>query len=355
MSLSYNIQNFTKIISKTYIQSTSGFMPFLLIGVYTLLALESFTYEGFVSKYILLNTKYLSYLVLCVLLIVNLLMEITGLKQGFLEKVFFLLNRFITLPLYILYFFIELLESTNYPNYIFSTYHLNISGYRHILLFSLSIVLISSDIFRKKTTLLLSYSLRQIKQVTRKQLSYFLLQCLFLANIGFIFYDYADNFIATLTQESVNLTFIKGTPFQQRLCVRLGGANCNNSFGWIQTYGNFIKAESEPDSVIYIPPQKESWEMEGNVDYIRYYIYPRRPVNSPDLQADIPSEADYVLITYGLWYSSIHTWPRIAIPPEKIEKIVFINRETLETQTLENTGYIPNFDQELWGIIKLKK
>ena len=96
--------------------------------------------------------------------------------------------------------------------------------------------------------------------------------------------------------------------------------------------------------------------MEGNPYYLRWYIYPRFTVESQDLNAPIPPTAEYILIADGSWPGMTeYGWPRMYIPAEQIEEIVFIDRKTREETVLRNQAYDPSTMSHKWGVIHLKK
>lgn len=155
-------------------------------------------------------------------------------------------------------------------------------------------------------------------------------------------YFYRDT---TLALRNIN------TPFADRFTSRLGG---NSYYGWIWPYSQFINKYSPEDTVIVIPPQSVVWKMEGNPDYLRWFIYPRKAVG---LASDntIPEKADYALISIGECGEGDCGWPKISIPEEKIKRIILIDRETEDETIIENSGYELDKDKYQWGIIELRK
>jgi len=136
--------------------------------------------------------------------------------------------------------------------------------------------------------------------------------------------------------------------------VYLNGGEKSN--GWIVIYTDFINKHVDAKGVIFIPPQKESWQMEGNPYYMRWFIYPRYTVQVQDIVAPVPKEADYILIDNGAWSGmKEYGWPRISILASEIEEIIFIDRETKEESVLIGEDYNPETMSYKWGVIKLKK
>lgn len=142
------------------------------------------------------------------------------------------------------------------------------------------------------------------------------------------------------------------TPFADRYVYVQGG---NNHYGWMYTFMQFVVRYTPENAVIFIPPKQDSWEMEGNAGYIRWFIYPRETRSALDLSTTIPDDAQYVLISDGIWWSEVHGWPRESIPAESVDRIWYIDRTTLEVTEVINEGYEYTTSWDQWGLVKLKK
>lgn len=140
------------------------------------------------------------------------------------------------------------------------------------------------------------------------------------------------------------------TTQEERLEFRLRGQSFN---GWIVPYTRFIKQQTPTDSVILIPPQSSVWPMEGNAEYLRWFLYPRQ-LKHLDIDKRIPNEINFVLIAQGECMYGECGWPKQAIPAHNIERITLIDPKTREVTTLEDVDYIPDRHISHWGIIKLK-
>jgi hypothetical protein len=141
------------------------------------------------------------------------------------------------------------------------------------------------------------------------------------------------------------------TPFADRFTSKLGG---NSYYGWIWPYSKFINKYAPEDSVIMIPPQSVVWKMEGNADYLRWFIYPRKTVGF-SAEGTIPDNADFALISIGECGEGDCGWPKISIPEDRIKRIILIDRSTEDETIIENSSYEPNNDKYHWGIIELRK
>ncbi|TXH07573.1 MAG: hypothetical protein E6R05_00365 [Candidatus Moraniibacteriota bacterium] len=113
-----------------------------------------------------------------------------------------------------------------------------------------------------------------------------------------------------------------------------------------------------PDSTIIIPPQGNPWEFEGNAAIVRYFIYPRKPINSDfsDIeQLKKMYTKIYVLIAKGSWHELTNPagyyWPKIPIPANRIWEI----NPSTKSATLHERPYDPKTDTWDWGLIEVKQ
>jgi hypothetical protein len=157
--------------------------------------------------------------------------------------------------------------------------------------------------------------------------------------------------VAVVYRDALQAAVNTNTSFENRIAYRLGGSVY---YGWIWPYTQFIIRHTEPDSVIAIPPQSVVWKMEGNSDYLRWYIYPRKTVKQLT-DYSIPANADYALIAIGECNVDDCGWPKTAISKEKIEYIALLDRETQKETIITNTDYVLDPKIFTWGIIKFRK
>lgn len=159
---------------------------------------------------------------------------------------------------------------------------------------------------------------------------------------------------AMILDKMVLLARVAHTPFNQRWTEIKGG---NRAEGWIYTYADFIVRNTPENAKIFIPPQAKSWQSEGNVGYMRWFLFPRKLLSSADIHSTIPEEAEYVFIAHGnwVWGSDDYGWPKNSIDKSSIETIRLIDRKTLDETELSETAYELDNTKEVWGLIKLKK
>lgn len=119
-----------------------------------------------------------------------------------------------------------------------------------------------------------------------------------------------------------------------------------------------IKLLTSPDSTIIIPPPASPWDIEGNQAMVNYFLYPRKVVNSqlevlPDI---LSTDNSYVLISKGTMsmFSSYNIyeyhWPKNQITASQIWEIDTGNRKTINHQR----DYNPTTDKWAWGLIEVK-
>ncbi len=157
----------------------------------------------------------------------------------------------------------------------------------------------------------------------------------------------------TIVNGFVKTTYAIDTQRNERFEEHFGG---RQSIGFIYSFAEFINKYVHENEILFIPPQSGSFVIEGNAQYIRYFIYPRKTTSAEIIEGtEIPEDADWILITYGLDWHQEHVWPRFTIPSEDIERIYLLDRPTGEVTELENTEYTPSYETEQYGLIKLKE
>lgn len=174
-------------------------------------------------------------------------------------------------------------------------------------------------------------------------LFYFLVVYILAQQLIFVF--------SAISKKIVRMYSTVQIPYGQRWEQVMGG---RFSFGWMKTYSEFVNEQSPDDSVLLIPNREAPWEMEGNPHYLRWFIYPRGMVQMFE-STEIPADADYALLTYGVFGYKKETFPNFFISREKIDEIIFVNQNTLEVTRKENIDFRPEEYENVWGLIKLRK
>jgi len=327
--------------------------PYIFVTTNSLLLVETATYRGFVHKYLFVNTSFLFFLTIAIDLFLvsqSILIKQKVAAITFIDKLVTSLNRLSLLPLILTYYVLANLEVSNFPNYVFSHFHLNPENLMGILVFNLLIFFLE---------LLRSTRLSQeVYEVLRRRFGFALNKA---TVVQLVFFSTILFFMVPQMQYDFNYTYINvvrtmqtlGQTYDQKMVFMLGGKNYT---GWVYTYGQFLNNHTPKDAVLFIPPQEESWQMEGNQYYFRWFVYPRKLVTSQDITAPIPEGATHVLIADGAWSWGVkeYGWPRITIPVERIKRMLLINRDTEEVTEQTNTAFVPNISAHQWGVIELK-
>lgn len=157
--------------------------------------------------------------------------------------------------------------------------------------------------------------------------------------------------LALVYKDTLQVMVNTDAAFADRHTYRLGGISY---YGWIWPYTQFIIRNTPPTATVAIPPQEMPWKMEGNLDYLRWYLHPRKLVKQlPD--GTFPATTEYILITLGDCGEGDCGWPKVPIKKENIASIGLIERETEDETFLTDTEYVPDTTRFKWGIIQLKK
>ena len=99
-------------------------LPYIVVLTFALLLLESFTYRGFVRKYILLDTDILLFFSLVGAAFLVFLREKYEEFNNSLINLVFKGNLLLAPVLLIFYWIMTIVEPNNYPNYVFSNMHI---------------------------------------------------------------------------------------------------------------------------------------------------------------------------------------------------------------------------------------
>ena len=168
--------------------------------------------------------------------------------------------------------------------------------------------------------------------------------------IIYLIFQQLISVFSLMSKKIIKILYAFEIPFEERWEPLMGG---RYSFGWIDTYSKFINSKVPREATLLIPNQTGPWEMEGNRWYYRWFVYPRDLVQMLD-QPEIPKEANYALITYGVFGYHKNVFPNFKIPKEKIDKIILVDQKTLEEAILPAEAFYPDNYQNKWGVIKFK-
>lgn len=342
----------TKLFKRIQPWLTAMF-PYFYVTTNVLLLLETVTYHGFVRKYLFSDISLFVYGTValhCFLVSQSIFLKRKIDDRSYMMRLVIALNRLSLIPLILTYYVLANLEINNFPNYVFSHFHINPDNLMSILV--LNLLVFGLELLRSTN---LS---GEIHLILRRRFGLLLtpqsvVQLLFFGSIMFFMvpqlqYDFNYTYINTVR----TLQSLRETP-DQKMILMLGGKKYT---GWVYIYAQFLKSYTPSDAVLFIPPQTEGWQMEGNQYYFRWFVYPRKLTTSQDIEAPIPDDASYVAIAEGAWPWGMKEfgWPRIKIPAERIAKIILIDRETEVVTEQMNVDYVWDPNKHLWGVIKLK-
>lgn len=317
------------------LESIKLVFPYLIIFTYSLLIIEMFTYPGFLRKYLLLNSHLFVFITLLILIFVAALENFQLFSNQIQMQIVMNLSKLFLPVLILIYIIFIAEEQRNFPNYVFSRYHIHYQQIEYLLLLNLGIIAIysvfSSAIFEK------------IKGIRQKSISLFLfsISALFLCLWIFI-----QNLTSNLSGALETLPYIASHLFanyEEKLTRRVS----------VYQYLKFVNEHSPESATIAIPPQQNPWLTVGNGGYIRYFLYPRHEINI-ELNSKIPPEADYALIARGTWAApdpSLYGWPKERINAIEIWEFDW---KTNKAKLVPDRVYDPVKSNIDWGLIRIK-
>ena len=341
------------IISKLLIFTYRTY-PFLVTFTFSALFVESFTYAGFVGKYIIFGAKF--FLLLSILSGIIQLAYSSQFKRWddenyvFLNKIFFYFCN-VTLPVFVfLYYVAVVTEAKNYPNYVFSTFHLNIDNFSYVVFFDLFNVFLGQVKEYKNILIQVDKSIKAGKAFKEnKTVNVFWLNKLLISTlIILIFFFGATNLLQTGKQLIVDNIYIflnRSFSYDEKMEAK---------WGLFYKYMRFVRDNTPQDSAIAIPPPVRPWLSEGNSVLVRYFLYPRFLVTVEN-EFTTERKPDYYFLAKGLWKAydeKDYGWPKDYI---KAEKILYMDTESNIAREVEK-DYDPSEPENLqsWGLIKAK-
>lgn len=139
--------------------------------------------------------------------------------------------------------------------------------------------------------------------------------------------------------------------YYDRFTFKKGGVSY---YGWIRVFSNFILDNTSENDSFLLPPQSDIYKMEGNIDYFRWFLYPRKLYHVEDLDNKGYYGVNYIIISAGECDTNDCVWPDFDVPSSNIEKIILIDRKTQKITELHDSDYKYEKFYKKWGIIKLK-
>lgn len=328
-----------KSIFKKIIQYNYQAFPFLVVLTYTLLIIETYTYVGFLRRYLVINSRGWLLLVLISGLII--IISKGERKHPILESIYNFLYplNLLLFPSFLVFgYIINAVEAAHYPNYVFSSFHLQPQNFSPIILLSGFVIFTQ---FCPKIIERYLYKTKLIKPIE-------LLSMLLIIPLTILF---------SYENATISITgAIKGDAFViQNIDMSYDDKMKYTWGGFFYEYMNFIKNNTSENSTIAIPPQESPWLSTGNAGLVRYFLYPRFVINGG--YDFLPNKKfEYVLIAKGEWLTddkSRYGWPKI---PVSAEKLVYFNPKTFEaSESAINYNPLDSNHKDSWGLIKIKE
>jgi len=298
------------------------FLSLLIILTYGLLALDTIKYPGFISNHFFVDAKVFSGVAVTFLLFVSVKSKLLDFVLN-INKVFLILFS-------VVFIVFSFLEGSHYENYVLSTYHFQLKGLVFLVLFSLSLFLVSKA--------------RRLTQVIKGNIGYIVLTFLaaytLLANFGTTFQKAftGDFYVASHLSDS----------YDQKMY---------SQWGDFYKYMVFVKNNTPENASIIIPPQIAPWwTRSGNFFLVRPFLYPRKLIQYetaeiPDLKSIPPGT--HIMITWGEWECDAKGcggWP---IQTINAKEVIFKDADFGVKQIRQNFRYDPKDTDNPFGLLEI--
>ena len=231
--------------------------------------LESVSYFGFIENKLGLSSLY-----------IYLLSFVLSISPGKTIKIPSKLSKLTIVVSSMIYAFLIALETYFYPNYVYSHLHINPS----VAQFALA---------------LLSYHLLiHFKQSWHK--------AFLIASLIYVFVDGGGRTLGLATRGLAQVANDPLATYSTKLSRVYPG--------FYETMQEIVRL-TPTNATIFIPPQSNPWELEGNAAMVRYFVYPREVKNlGEDLVVPKVTGPAYVLIAKGSAKQRItaydYGWPK---------------------------------------------
>lgn len=329
------------------------FFPFLWITTLFLSLVEVWTYTGFFSRHIFLGLEwFLPATVISGVIMRALPLDSQTLKRGKeYYRVLSILNKFIFFPLLLSAATLVVLESKNYPNYIFSKLHLHPRNTFWVIFLSFYLILINIESLDKKWFMEKLFLVSVKIEEEKKPSTFYNIVNFFV--FGVFIWLLAFNLNAISSSLVKNGYSIINKPLASK------DEKMRLKWGDFYDYVNFVKENTPEDAIIMFPPKTRPWLSVGNEQLVRYFLYPRTIIQ--DLEnpyAQIDEEAGFVMIAWGGWTcerEDCFGWPKVKV---RAEWILYKMEGSKEIEDkIEDTVYNPKdeINQFAWGLIKVRR
>ncbi len=332
---------------KKIIKICSKIFPIIVPTTYFLIFLETYTYFGFLSQFFLVDSRFImifTFLIGLVVVITDATYETIHIqKPNSLKSLVFNLNKLLLPIIFIIYFILQSLEINNYPNYVFTNYHLQPNNFFYAVIFG-SLVLLLNVMSTKEVQKYYLKLYHNFENNNNKKR--------FILNFGviFILVLYFINNMTLAINDAISSNIYIFTHLNDSYADKM-------RVQW-KSYSDFmlfVDNYTEGSSTIVVPPTERPWLTVGNSSLSRYFTYPKKVIEGS--YSELPEEMfDYVTIAVGSWNvaeEERYNWPKVQVPAEKIW---YIDLNTLSIEeSFSDFDPADERNKGAWGLIKVDK
>ncbi len=324
---------FRKILELNYL-----IFPFLWATTLAVFFLETYKYRGFLSKHFSIDSTLLFIITYSLGFSVLLYNESNRFNR--IYAFLFRGNKFLFPFVTLLFFVTTTVDLIKYPNYIFSTLHLQPQNLIYPVFLSLYLFLLNhfktegfdSPLFFKDT----------FSKVRGSFVGSFIV----LLSLGHYTIYNTSEVLKIVLPNTLYIAKNLNADYEKKM---------RKKWGFFYDYMLFIERHTDEDSTIVLPPQELPWLSIGNGGLVRYFLYPRKLI-SGDYES-LPNDSfDHILVARGSWPiedEERYGWPKI---PVDADKIIYLDHSTNEVEEFYNDyDPIDAKNKGAWGIIKVRK
>lgn len=312
--------------------------------VHLFIWVEVFSYKGFLLKHFHIGSgplMLIGIISIASILVIKIFIRKDIINNQFFVNLLFKLNKtFLGIGM-AMYIFLNFYENSNYPNIVFTKFHVNLNNLITAIIFN-SVVVVGN----------IAYSniklMRNKINIAKKDKKYGYKNLLgsFLLTTSVIFFSWYSlkniaNTLIIVLSNIKNTTFTIKATYDEKMSAVWG----NEYYFW-----KYIVDHTPPDATIYVPPQEFPWGTIGNAGLVRYFLYPRRVVNMNWNQVTVPKNS-YIVVAWGDWAigAEKYGWPKVNIPAKGTWYFTSDNK----AEYVEG-DYLPIWSNEdrKWGIVE---
>lgn len=348
--------NKNQIINNKFINNllllNTKMLPLIVILSFSLFFLETYTYSGFVGRRVGFDVSNLLFAT-AISAFIELVRGFFKIgKENRLVSLIYKINKIAFPFILFVYLALNVLESINYVNYVFTRFHLHPQNFYIIFLLSSYLLLInylrkSKEILKRTHEIIISFL-----EELRIQPFFTILEVLLLILLIIFVYK---NFITT---------FKKSVDSNMYILANLDASyedKMREKWGLLYEVMVLIQNNTPAGSNIIIPPMGSPHNVDGRKQYYKYFMPDRYFVNY-ETEMDI-NEYDYVVISDGFLdsiydgeYDSDYIWPSFSIDSKKtlyFDRISFRKYKQEVTYGYYNPKELA--EKNVWGLIEVRK